>query len=851
MPLDKGGSPGAGVGGAPARHKLRWANGIRKFILPLAALLLTVLAVPPVRDLALAVDRAERLYSSGLNWMKLYGQLQYRTQESRRRFLYTLVIGDADARARYIPSVRQADQGVSLTVGKALFLGLNPDANATIRQFASEWEDYTAVRDDMLALALQGRTAEAVRMEGEEGTPAFEKAQATMARVGPLLDAYLSRQRDAVRAAFAGASVGLAALFLTMICFMGAFLWANRKRQSLLASLEETNEALRDEQETERQHSRILELIGSKEPLETVLDAVVTALHRQQPDPTTGCAVLAYRGTHPTALVRGLPEEIVAALKQFAALVGTGDPVDTCKDNVRRVALQHGYANCRFAPVRLRGTEDAGWIVVCQKRAPDRVQTESVLIHRAQRAAALAVENRRLYEQLAQQAHYDTLTQLPNRLLFHDRLHQALAHGRRHRTRVAILWLDLDGFKRVNDTLGHRAGDALLRLAAQRLLACVRETDTLARLGGDEFTVVLKDVRDLAAALSVAHKLLEVLRQPFRVARHDLSIGASIGVSIYPDHGDDVTTVVKSADIAMYRAKALGKNRVEAFVPSMADAERERLELEIDLRAAIAHEEFELHYQPQVDVRGRLSGLEALLRWNSKGKGAIAPAEFIPVAEATGLIVPLGEWVLRRACRQCREWLDRGLDVPPIAVNVSAVQLAGSDFAAHVKQCLEEALLAPAHIELEITESSFLSNSAETNRQIERIRMLGVSISIDDFGTGYSSLSYLHRLPVDRLKIDRSFVRDIDDSTSDTASVVRAIVVMAHSLDLSVVAEGVETGAQLEAIREAGCDFAQGFYFHRPLPVDATANLLAASRSPREHRDTVALAESVLEGASA
>jgi len=853
MPSYKGGSPGTRPGSVPGDHNLRWTNGLRKFILPFAAVLLAVLAVPPVRDLALAVNRAEKLYSSGLNWMKLYGQLQYRTQESRRRFLYTLVIGDAGARARYIPNIRQADQGVSLTVGKALYLGLNSQANATIRQFAAEWEDYTAIRDDMLALALQGRTAEAVRMETDEGTPAFEKAQATMARVEPLLDAYLSRQRDAVRAAFAGASVGLAALFLTMICFMGAFLWANRKRQSLLASLEETNEALREEQETERQHSRILELIGSKEPLETVLDAVVAALHRQQPDPATGCAVLAYQGTHPTALVRGLPDEIVAALKQFAVCVAAGDAVDTCKDNVRKVALQDGYPECRFAPVRLRGTEDAGWIVVCHKRAPDRVRTTSVLIHRAQRAAALAVENRRLYEQLAQQANYDALTQLPNRLLFHDRLHQALAHARRHRTRVAILWLDLDGFKRVNDTLGHRAGDALLRLAGQRLLGCVRETDTLARLGGDEFTVVLKDVRDLEAAMGVAEKLLEALRQPFRVARHDLSIGASIGVSVYPDHGGDVTTVVKSADIAMYRAKALGKNRVEAFVPSMADVERERLELEIDLRAAFEHEEFELYYQPQVDVYGQLSGLEALLRWNSKAKGMVPPAEFIPVAEATCLIVPLGEWVFRRACRQCREWLDQGLNVPPVAVNVSAVQLAGSDFAAHVKRCLEESLLEPARIELEITESSLLSNTAETNRQIERVRALGVSISIDDFGTGYSSLSYLHRLPVDRLKIDRSFVRDIDDSDSDTASVVRAIVAMAHSLDLSVVAEGVETVAQLEAIREAGCDFAQGFYFHRPLPVDATARLLAASGRQQERRDAVVLAESisVLEGASA
>jgi EAL domain-containing protein (putative c-di-GMP-specific phosphodiesterase class I) len=290
---------------------------------------------------------------------------------------------------------------------------------------------------------------------------------------------------------------------------------------------------------------------------------------------------------------------------------------------------------------------------------------------------------------------------------------------------------------------------------------------------------------------------------------------------------------------------------VEAFSPSLADAERERLELEIELRAAIANEEFELHYQPQVDVYGRLAGLEALLRWNNRAKGALAPGVFIPVAEATGLIVPLGAWALRRACLQCRDWMDRGLAVPPVAVNVSAVQLTQADLPAHVKQCLEEASLAPAQLELEITESSFLSNSAETNELIERIRALGVRISIDDFGTGYSSLSYLHRLPIDRLKIDRSFVRDINNTSGGTASVVRAIVAMAHSLDVSVVAEGVETRDQLDAIREAGCDYVQGYFFYKPLAVDATTHLLARSSPTPERRDLDAFQKGATESVRA
>jgi EAL domain-containing protein (putative c-di-GMP-specific phosphodiesterase class I) len=273
--------------------------------------------------------------------------------------------------------------------------------------------------------------------------------------------------------------------------------------------------------------------------------------------------------------------------------------------------------------------------------------------------------------------------------------------------------------------------------------------------------------------------------------------------------------------------------------------------MEIELRAAIGNEEFELYYQPQVDLQGRLAGLEALVRWNHSAKGLISPGEFIPVAEADGLMVPLGAWVLRRACMQCREWMDRGLTVPSVAVNVSAVQLADSDFAALVKQCLTEARLAPRQLELEITESSFLANAMETSKQIERIRALGIAIAIDDFGTGYSSLSYLHRLPVDRLKIDQSFVRDINNTSAGTASVVRAIVVMAHSLDLSVVAEGVETDEQLEAIREAGCDFAQGYYFYRPLPVDAAAQLLALSSPTPERSDLEAFQRGVMENTSA
>jgi len=818
----------------------------RRLIVLSAAALMALLALVLVWDIAASASRSRRTETAYQEGSGFVAEIRGAVLENRFAFLRAIADEGHEAQGLAAEPLHRSDRQVESLLRNSSRRLPDGEARAVLQRFVVAWKQHTAVRDSELALAAQQRGDAALKVEVELGAASFEKARSTLEGIGPLLEADLRDAKDAERNRALLDVAGLALLGCVAIAYLLLCLLRARRRLAHLHALEEKNESLRVEAQTEHQHNRVLELISGKEPLDRVLDAVVEALHQQQADQATGCAVVAFRDAVPTAVVRNVSHTLVLALKRYTTRMAAKDPVDVCKNELREAARAEGFEACRFAPVWLRGNEDGGWIVVFHKYETESARVK-VQVHRAQRAATLAIENAKLYEQLVQQAHFDALTELPNRLMFHDRLHDAMAHARRYRTKVAILWLDLDGFKRVNDTLGHRAGDTLLRLASQRLQACVRETDTLARLGGDEFTVVLKDVRDLSAAMAAAEEFLKVLRQPFRLANHDLSIGASIGVSVYPDHGEDVTAVVKSADIAMYRAKALGKNRVEAFDSSMADAERDRLELEIELRAAIEGEEFELYYQPQVDAQGRVGGLEALARWNHRTKGVVSPGWFIPMAETSGLIVSLGAWVLRRACQQCREWMDIGLDVPIVAVNVSAVQLAHADFADHVRQCLAESHLAPAHLELEITESSFVSNAIETSQQIERIRELGVRISIDDFGTGYSSLSYLHRLPVDRLKIDRSFVRDINDASAGTASVVRAIVVMAHSLGLFVVAEGAENEQQAKAIQEAGCDFSQGYYFYRPLTAGATAHLLACPSAGIERHELEAFEDGLAE----
>ncbi|MBI5753227.1 MAG: EAL domain-containing protein [Hydrogenophilales bacterium] len=417
-------------------------------------------------------------------------------------------------------------------------------------------------------------------------------------------------------------------------------------------------------------------------------------------------------------------------------------------------------------------------------------------------------------------ANHDSLTNLPNRNLLQDRARQSLMQASRHQQRVGIVFIDLDHFKTINDSLGHHVGDRLLQTVAPRIRSCLRDEDTVARQGGDEFIVVLPNIKRFEDIGIVAQKLIVSLSAPYSIDGAELHTSASVGVAVYPDDGPDVETLMRNADTAMYYAKATGRNNFQFFTPQMNQAASERLQIESNLRQALTRNEFTLHFQPIVNLAtGQVGAAEALLRWNP-GSGPIGPDRFIPVAEETGLIVPIGEWVIRHACRERQKWALLGITQPRMFVNISARQFTQRNLVATVGRMLQEVDLTPEQIGIEITESLLMERPEDAIRTLKNFSDMGVQISVDDFGTGYSSLSYLKRFPLDKLKVDRSFVRDIATDPDD-AAIVTAIIAMAHSLNIQVVAEGVETEQQMQFLRSRGCDEYQGYYFSRPVPSEA------------------------------
>jgi diguanylate cyclase (GGDEF)-like protein/PAS domain S-box-containing protein len=438
---------------------------------------------------------------------------------------------------------------------------------------------------------------------------------------------------------------------------------------------------------------------------------------------------------------------------------------------------------------------------------------------------------KRTQEQLYQMAHHDLLTGLPNRMFFADRLQQALALAKRQQLQCAVLYLDLDRFKIINDTMGHAAGDQLLQEAARRLRNCVRETDTVARLGGDEFAVVLGSLRGIRDVELVVNKILATFAKPATIDTQELFITTSIGGSLSPQHGEEATLLLKRADVAMYQAKALGRNNFQLYDEAMdLDADR-RMLLERGLRKALEHEEFRILYQPKVDAEtGRITAVEALIRWEHPELGLLAPVDFISLAEETGLIVPIGEWVMRKACLQNRQWQEEGLSPVRVAVNLSGFQLQQRNLLESVRQILDETGLAPEYLEFEITETVIMQNPESTVAILASLRDLGMHISIDDFGTGYSSLAHLKRFSINTLKIDQTFVRDIEISSAN-AAIATAIITMGNSLNLKVIAEGVETAGQFAMLKDRQCAEMQGYLFSRPLVAGEMAEFLRAGNA--------------------
>jgi diguanylate cyclase len=432
--------------------------------------------------------------------------------------------------------------------------------------------------------------------------------------------------------------------------------------------------------------------------------------------------------------------------------------------------------------------------------------------HLQSRARVQALKLERANAELQHQATHDTLTGLPNRLLFLDRLEREIAHGERDGRTFAVLVVDLDRFKVINDTLGHGVGDQLLMEIARRLSGAIRVVDTVARIGGDEFLLLIASIHQASDVSIIAAKIASELDRPVMIEGTEVHTSASIGISVFPADGSDSDTLVAHADEAMYFAKQRGRNGFQFFNPGMSVFSRERMDMESDLRRALSLKQFEVHYQPKIDVlSGRMNSVEALLRWHHPTRGLVGPLEFIPLAEESGLMFSIGEWVLREACRQARQWQTDGLPFLRIAVNISPIHFRQPKFLEIVRAALLDHELEPRYLEIELTESTVMDHAESSIQILEELSRMGVVVSIDDFGTGYSSMSYLRRFPIDKLKIDRSFINDLT-THEDAASIVEAIISLAHSLNLKVVAEGVETAEQLQQLRELGCDQFQGFY---------------------------------------
>jgi diguanylate cyclase (GGDEF)-like protein/PAS domain S-box-containing protein len=588
---------------------------------------------------------------------------------------------------------------------------------------------------------------------------------------------------------------------------------------------------------------KILEMIATGADLETVLGQLVRVITQQSIGMIGSVLLLDEHCGHVrSSIAPGLPDTFTAALNgvdvgprngscgaamhRRERVVTTDISRDPLWDDYRDLALAHGLHACISTPILSQQGKALGAFAMYYGTPHAPTGTELGLADIASHIAGIAIERKQAEERIRHMAHHDELTGLPNRTLLGDHLKQAIVQAQRDQNKMALLFIDLDHFKHINDSLGHHVGDHLLRAVARRLRHSMRADDRLARLGGDEFVLTLPALKADQDAAPIAQKVLDTLHQPFAVGGHELHVSGSIGISMYPADGADAEALMRAADIAMYHAKDKGRGNYQYFTFDLNQAVQHRLRLASQLRHALARGELTMHYQPQIDMEtGRIFAAEALVRWRQSEHVFIPPAEFIPIAEETGLILQIGEWVLQTACTQLRRWRDAGCRDMKIAVNLSARQVVQHGFVETVARVLHEAGLPPSALDLEITESLLMQPSEENLAPLTRLSEMGIQLSVDDFGTGYSSLSYLKRFPIHTLKIDQSFVRGIDQDQDDM-TIVAAIIAMAQSLRLKVIAEGVETAAQGDFLREHGCLLAQGYYYSKAIPPEALSELL-------------------------
>ncbi|AFV00296.1 EAL domain-containing protein [Simiduia agarivorans] len=593
----------------------------------------------------------------------------------------------------------------------------------------------------------------------------------------------------------------------------------------------------------------ILGMIATNTELPITLDALVRDIEELAPDLIASVLLLDSSGRR---LLHGaapsLPSEINAAINGLAIgpkvgacgtavyyqkqIICSDIRTDPHWEDFRELALKHNLLACWSTPI-ISMNEVLGSFALYFRTPRTPTETHQRIINMAQHVATLAITHDRRETRIKQLAFYDSLTRLPNRALGMDRLSRAISDAQRRSESLAVMFIDLDGFKTINDSLGHHVGDRLLKLAAARLDKCVRENDTVARLGGDEFIVILHGPKDSLADV-VAQKVLEAMTRKFQIDEHALHVSCSIGVALYPRDGADAQSLLRNADAAMYRAKELGRNNAQYYTEELNRAAMERITLESEIRAALERQEFYLHYQPRVNNRtGKIIGLEALVRWQHPSRGTLGPNVFIPVAEQSGLITALGEWVLNHACTQVNLWLNQLSTPLSISVNLSPRQFRDPALTEKVAHILAQSALPPELLELEITESMVMDDAHDTTVQLHQLKSLGITLAIDDFGTGYSNLSRLKHLPVDVLKIDKSFVDGIPDDTDDTA-IATTIIAMGHHLNLKIVAEGVETFQQQKFLSENQCDEMQGYLFGKPVSTKDIEHILGLA--PRQTR---------------
>ena len=758
-----------------------------------------------------ALEAVRVLVSVGTVGTSALSGIEGEAQISRRAVLEVLGSEDSDERSAHAAEARRTDARMARRVQELIDLDPSSATRSKLATLLDDWRSYGDLREKAMSLALEEKLPEARALETGPLSAAFVRAEANLQDIQQSLADFSTREQQIVSAGLRQAVTELVALALAITLFVATLIWSRRRQRKLL------NLQIRSEQ-LERERGRILEMAGRNEPLLAILQVLVSVTQKQLPG-TAACFSVIHEGILSDVVAPELPAPLLDSAYPRGASV---QPVSVAERGEQ--ARLHGFAGCWSRDILSSAGKQIGCVdVYLDKQSPaEEIQTD--LLEGFAKLAEIVIQHRAMYEQLALQAMRDPLTDLPNRRLFHDRLEQAILRAYRYKEKIAVLLIDLDRFKQINDLLGHHVGDALLREVANRTESCLRRSDTLSRMGGDEFTVLLYPVEGVDGAEQVLGRIADALRAPLTIFDHKITVSASIGLSVYPDHGEDPATLLRNADLAMYHAKARGKNGWQTYVPELGTVLLRRMSIEKALETAVENGELELHYQAQTDLKRRLAGAEALLRWNNPHLGQLLPVTFVPVAEESGLIVPIGTWVLEQACRQAAAWIKGGFPIGRVAVNISARQLGQTGFMEGVHAALERSGLSPGCLELELTETALMYDLENCMHRLQGLRELGVSVAIDDFGTGYSSLSYLQKLPVSRVKIDQSFVHGITESSRETLPLIRAIVELAHGLGLTVIAEGVETELQLEALTAAGCDLVQGYLIHRPQPVSQVEN---------------------------